>query len=149
MDLEECKWQVSTFLAFMRDPTQDYLGTEYCLVLGKDNVLGTHYDQSFWGGSGMYTTKLMAKSTTNTKVVLNIVLLEQLSEAMRSGQGWSMQFEGVQYEFVVEKESGELSSENLFETPTSFSPRSFKDGPSTPRFAAPVNPPPGLDRNSD
>lgn len=140
MDLEEYKWQVSTFLAFMRDPTQEFLGTEYCLVLGKENVLETHCDQPFWGGSGMYTTKLLATSTTNTKVVLNIVLLEQLSEVMRSGQGWSLHFEGVQYEFVVEKASGELSIENFFETPTSFSPRSFKDSPSTPRFSAPVNP---------
>jgi hypothetical protein len=129
MDLEEYKWQVSTFLAFMRDPTQEFLGTEYCLVLGKENVLETHCDQPFWGDFGIYTTKLMATSTTNTKVLLNIVLLEQLSEVMRSGQGWSLQFEGVQYEFVVEKE-----------TPTSFSTRSFKGDPSEAQSVAPVNP---------
>jgi hypothetical protein len=112
----------------MRDPTQEFLGTEYCLVLGKENVLETHCDQPFWGDFGIYTTKLMATSTTNTKVLLNIVLLEQLSEVMRSGQGWSLQFEGVQYEFVVEKE-----------TPTSFSTRSFKGDPSEAQSVAPVN----------
>jgi hypothetical protein len=140
MDLEEYKWQVSTFLAILRDPTEDFLGTEYSLVLGKENVLETHCDQPFWGGSGTYTTKLVATSTTNTKVVLNIVLLEQLSEVMRNGQGWSLQFEGVQYEFVVEKESGELWIENFFEIPTRLSLRSLGAGPSTPHSAAPINP---------
>jgi hypothetical protein len=129
MDPSEYKWQVSTLLAFMADSSNYILGTEYSLVLGKENVLEERCDQRFWGDLSLYTTKLMATSTTNTKLVLNIVLLEQLSEVMRSGHGWPLQFEGVQYEFIVEKK-----------TPTSFSTRSFKGDLSEPQSFAPVNP---------
>ncbi len=76
MDIEEYKNQVRATLAVLLDPKNDFLGTGSTLILDIENILETHSIESGPDSSGKYATKLMARSSTNTRAGLTRLLLE-------------------------------------------------------------------------
>jgi hypothetical protein len=78
MDTAEYGHQVSALLAVMLDPKNNFKGRDYALLPKRDNVMEALTNQPGRDGSGVYSIKLVARTSTSTRLRLTRILLEKL-----------------------------------------------------------------------
>jgi hypothetical protein len=119
----------------------NFTGRDYVPFSNTDNVMEALTSQPGRDGSGVYSVKLVARTSTSFRLRLTRTLLEKLGTVKTDWPGWNLEYEEVQYEFLVEEGSGSPISPAFSPTSPAFNPVSPNFTPMSPQYQGPVNSP--------
>ena len=104
MDVSEFIYQVSSLITHLRDPANCFLGKEYDLNPRASNIIEQllYQDGSHDTDEKLYSTKLLAKPTSNTSARITVPMLDKLVRLKDEGPGERTSHMGVQWWFIVE-----------------------------------------------